>query len=488
MVVTPHPGMVVKPCVEEVSVLSFMGASAAANSVATGSSDNSNTSKHRHGQDDLEEDPREDEDNEDEENGPVATLVNTADYDSKGRCVHHPHVRLRKKKIFGGWKTLMSACPDCCVEELRRIRMVDEKKRKMTRKKLERANRNKGGSDQGHQGGGDGNVHPKLPANSSTRSVGSAPATASADISAMQGFPRRSPRSASVPPQNQLVSQPPSLLSQESFEPAPMLPGAATPRRSPSKRSPSQDSYRSASLSRRSPSQDSFRHGSSASGASSNMHRPPPPSKKAARTILSDGSTSTASLTESERQLSGSDRSGVVPGGPVLSTKIIPLSAHKEHVNMSLHRNQPSSAPPSSEKKARSKSSSSSNRSHKSGDQPRQPHSAMTQESPQLGTIHVRQMQWTDSKGDSGRYTGQVDTQFVPYGHGSMVYNDSTKTKEGKWENGRYLEEATSRSRSTSRTAKGGSRSRSRGRSTSQAGVRQRSASRQPQPVVAVFN
>merc|ERR1719464_941287 len=447
MVVTPHPGMVVKPCVEEVSVLSFMGASAAANSVATGSSDNSNTSKHRHGQDDLEEDPREDEDNEDEENGPVATLVNTADYDSKGRCVHHPHVRLRKKKIFGGWKTLMSACPDCCVEELRRIRMVDEKKRKITRKKLERANRNKGGSDQGHQGGGDGNVHPKLPANSSTRSVGSAPATASADISAMQGFPRRSPRSASVPPQNQLVSQPPSLLSQ-----------------------------------------DSFRHGSSASGASSNMHRPPPPSKKAARTILSDGSTSTASLTESERQLSGSDRSGVVPGGPVLSTKIIPLSAHKEHVNMSLHRNQPSSAPPSSEKKARSKSSSSSNRSHKSGDQPRQPHSAMTQESPQLGTIHVRQMQWTDSKGDSGRYTGQVDTQFVPYGHGSMVYNDSTKTKEGKWENGRYLEEATSRSRSTSRTAKGGSRSRSRGRSTSQAGVRQRSASRQPQPVVAVFN
>ena len=29
---------------------------------------------------------------------------NTAEYDKKGRCVRHPNIRLRKKKIFGGWK------------------------------------------------------------------------------------------------------------------------------------------------------------------------------------------------------------------------------------------------------------------------------------------------------------------------------------------------------------------------------------------------
>lgn len=39
--------------------------------------------------------------------------------DSRGRCIHHPHIRLRKKKVFGsGWKELYTACPDCCIEEM----------------------------------------------------------------------------------------------------------------------------------------------------------------------------------------------------------------------------------------------------------------------------------------------------------------------------------------------------------------------------------
>ena len=42
--------------------------------------------------------------------------------DAKGRCVRHPYVRLRKKKLFGrGWKKLLSACPSCALEELYRI-------------------------------------------------------------------------------------------------------------------------------------------------------------------------------------------------------------------------------------------------------------------------------------------------------------------------------------------------------------------------------
>ena len=61
-------------------------------------------------------------------------ITNTSDYDTKtGRCIHHPHVRLRKKKLFGkGWKVLMSACPDCCVGELRRIRVAEENNLKRT--------------------------------------------------------------------------------------------------------------------------------------------------------------------------------------------------------------------------------------------------------------------------------------------------------------------------------------------------------------------
>jgi hypothetical protein len=73
-------------------------------------------------------------------------ITNTSDYDTKtGRCIHHPHVRLRKKKLFGkGWKVLMSACPDCCVDELRRIRVAEENSLKLAverEKKIERFSR-----------------------------------------------------------------------------------------------------------------------------------------------------------------------------------------------------------------------------------------------------------------------------------------------------------------------------------------------------------
>ena len=48
--------------------------------------------------------------------------LNTAEYDKKGRCVRHPAIRLRKKKIFGGWKIIIGHCPECCLDEMRRVR------------------------------------------------------------------------------------------------------------------------------------------------------------------------------------------------------------------------------------------------------------------------------------------------------------------------------------------------------------------------------
>lgn len=52
----------------------------------------------------------------------MADKLNTAEYDSKGRCVRHPAIRLRKKKMFGGWKIIIGHCPECCLEEMRRVR------------------------------------------------------------------------------------------------------------------------------------------------------------------------------------------------------------------------------------------------------------------------------------------------------------------------------------------------------------------------------
>ena len=38
-------------------------------------------------------------------------------FDRRGYCVRHPQVRLRKKKILGGWQTVITNCPECCLEE-----------------------------------------------------------------------------------------------------------------------------------------------------------------------------------------------------------------------------------------------------------------------------------------------------------------------------------------------------------------------------------
>jgi hypothetical protein len=48
--------------------------------------------------------------------------LQTAEYDSKGLCIRHPTIRLRKKKLFGGWKIIIGHCPECCLDEMRRVR------------------------------------------------------------------------------------------------------------------------------------------------------------------------------------------------------------------------------------------------------------------------------------------------------------------------------------------------------------------------------
>lgn len=46
----------------------------------------------------------------------------TSAFDDKGRCVKHPHIKLRKKKMLGGWKVMLVNCPDCCIEEMLKMR------------------------------------------------------------------------------------------------------------------------------------------------------------------------------------------------------------------------------------------------------------------------------------------------------------------------------------------------------------------------------
>lgn len=65
-----------------------------------------------------EQDPDDDDDYDDDDERPIKTF----EYDQKGRCVRHPHVRLRKKKMIKGWVTLLSNCPECCLDEMKRVK------------------------------------------------------------------------------------------------------------------------------------------------------------------------------------------------------------------------------------------------------------------------------------------------------------------------------------------------------------------------------
>jgi hypothetical protein len=48
--------------------------------------------------------------------------IATSQCDLKGMCIRHPTVRLRKKKLFGGWQVVLSNCPECCLDEMRRVK------------------------------------------------------------------------------------------------------------------------------------------------------------------------------------------------------------------------------------------------------------------------------------------------------------------------------------------------------------------------------
>ena len=49
------------------------------------------------------------------------------EYDARGYCVHHPQVRMRKKKVLGGnWLVLLNVCPKCCLDEMYRLQILEQ--------------------------------------------------------------------------------------------------------------------------------------------------------------------------------------------------------------------------------------------------------------------------------------------------------------------------------------------------------------------------
>jgi len=307
-------------------------------------------------------------------------ITNTSDYDTKtGRCIHHPHVRLRKKKLFGkGWKVLMSACPDCCVGELRRIRVAEENNLKRTlekRKSIDSSSRRSSNhtcdswdfdnkstnSSEGSKSGGRGNEGET----SASRKV-----TNSRSSSFQSG------------PTSFVTDPKPKVTPMSSTKMAVLPP----PRHSPS------------------------------------QHRGslPLPPKKDKLHIEQDETTASPSVSSS-----GSTENAAIDNS--YRTDVSSFSQEEEE------------------------------------------RSQVQQEI--RGTIHVRQMRWTDPKnGQSGAYTGQVNDHFAPHGSGAMAYDPNPNNdmsglgvavvlvKDGEWKDGRFRRNR-HRSRGNSVTVKRSSRS-----------------------------
>jgi len=479
-----HTNMVVSPAHnydDEISTLSYMG-----NSVQSVPS----VTLRRHQYEDIAcTDSTDDQDatNTATSTSPSVPRINTNDYDAKGRCIHHPHIRLRKKKLFGrGWKIQMSACPDCCVDELRRIRMVDQNKNRMKEKKerkrsksanVDGSERSTGTGDRSLSSRGSrGSGHNGSSLRNSIRSIGSHPQP-------LQPQPSASIRSTGSQQQSLLTHISHSSSSSHNSMSTPKMVGASSsgnysipnpsgtsmskphplppPRHSPSAESTnnamrhtSQNQRSSASLQRRSPSQESNINSSSKMmlmTAKNNANKK--------NTTLRRPSDGTASLTgsssgSSNEMLDNSNRTDISNIQASSNPTNIQLPTRRPSVDLAPTRNSSSGSTRSSRSKSKGKSN---NSSHQDAQQQQQQGQVVQQH--QQGTIHVRQMQWIDPKNQkSGTYTGQVTAQFVPHGHGTMEYDDSTTgtaSREGKWKNGRFRSKSSSVSKSSGKSSPG---------------------------------
>lgn len=68
----------------------------------------------------------------------------THDCDHKGRCVHHPNTKLRKKKFFGGWKIVLRHCPECVIASMKADSQNSKKKRHVHKTRILKSNGSRG--------------------------------------------------------------------------------------------------------------------------------------------------------------------------------------------------------------------------------------------------------------------------------------------------------------------------------------------------------
>ena len=314
--------------------------------------------------------------------------------DQKGRCLFHPHIRLQKPKLFGGWKILFKHCPDCAVEHMKKTqeqlaRNQQRQHRKKKKHKHRERDRTKSSSSKSFERSEKSFDQSEAEDPIIGKQVGDEVLNDSSHKKRHRrkkhsSRHRREKSGADAEDYHQQQSETEQLNAQLGHPPL-----------SPDRSSPRDD--------------DSVRD-----DATVQVEAPAPPS----RTHIEPEEDAGSRRRSMEEFLSQADNDpDSLPRQPdqegierdlAMSTKDPPLQLDQ------LPFNRP--PPPSSE-------------------DPNVEDSLALVDFKKPKSKKVNGLPWSDYNGQSGRYTGEVNDQYLPHGHGEMVY-DRGHVSSGIWYNG----------------------------------------------------
>ena len=358
-------------------------------------------------------------------------LAEPSPFDDKGRCTKHPHIRLRKKKMLGGWKILLVNCPDCCIEEMLRMRREGGSAKDSGSEKRGKSSRNR---NSGPSGSDSRNGSRRQPSVDGSAGSNAPPPISQLTITHNDDSDNECSSQASEITYGTRTSG--SSYSQQHLEDS----GSAAPQRAT--RMPFTDAYGEKGwYTGEVASGSGLPHGQGtmhycdgrvhsglwsnglAAGGPKNTHGngngggaammggggPAPHRRGTHQTMTSPGGQHASS-------------------GASVSSRTSRSSRNNHGGSYSNSLNHMSSRPPPRQQQSPMMPP------HRQQQQP--PPQQRRQSPPAPASDAVLNLQWTDLNGKDGYYTGETDESGEPHGMGSMRYIDDNTVLEGEWYHG----------------------------------------------------
>lgn len=315
-------------------------------------------------------------------------------FDRKGYCIRHPSVQLRKKKLFGAWNVIMVNCPECCMDEMRRLRRVSKQMAKSAARVDGAGRKSNGGS--GEEKG--------------TKSK------------------KKTPRAAHDPEQKKLSSDRSpvsrSLSRSRSWKETPDATDAKKFVQRSKSRSKGRQGHRDTPSSDNSPPIFEFEIPLDALGDLTSSYSPAPRSIKSHKSSSSKKSKQSGKSVKTNKSAKSTrtNKSGK-------STRTNKTSKSMSGRGSSIKRESRGLSSSSQQDKGKSRDGDSRSVSRES--RPR-----FSQRITRQGSkLRVAKMPYKDHYNREGSYTGEINEYGQPNGRGTLRYMDGTEF-EGKWTDG----------------------------------------------------